>query len=101
MDKELFNLKPGDKLYSHKYEIWLTIFSVSTCIGYIQNNIFTMELVTKSVPDSELYFSANCRERLNLTLAHIGINDIGLDKKFLTEVQYKFKKRNAIINDLL
>lgn len=35
MDRELFDLKPGDKLYSHKYELWLTIFSISPCIDML------------------------------------------------------------------
>ncbi len=79
------DFKTGDKLYSNKHNMWFTI-------------IYIFEDITTS---TNLHIRSD--EKVKGIHIHIGkgirYSDIGVE--YLTKVQYKAKRRNSIIRDLL
>lgn len=74
------DFKTGDKLYSNTHDRWFTIFSIFAPGG-----------------PNDLHIG------IEKEILHIGIkySDVGIGKEYLTEGQYKVKRRDSIIKDLL
>lgn len=97
IDKKIFELTYGNKLYSTELNSWWVITFMSYCIDNIKNgNINIDDISDGDILEMPLFFDVKSIDNF-MTSKIVGINDIGYGKKYLTEAQ----KRCSIINELL